>query len=93
MFKKVKIWVKDHNDIIGTVIAASCLCGALIVVRSAIDTLKEECMDEYVPLRLYDKNGAEYRFFKWDTGYNNDPLDMIFYPAEQVEKAVDWDAI
>lgn len=93
MSKKIKKWWDKNKGVVCFIGGSIAWLSAAIFVNEYVKKLQKETQDEFVPIKLFDKDGKVYRFFKWDTGYNNDPIDMIFYPAEQIDKDVDWDSL
>lgn len=86
-------WWEQNKGLIVLVGGAAAYTVLVVMVNKAIKKIELETLDEYEPLRLFDRFGTEYHLFKWDTGCNNDPNDIIYYPAEQVEKDVNWDEL
>ena len=91
--KNLKAWWEQNKGVIVFFGGTAAYVTLIIIANKAIKKIELETLDEYEPLRLFDRFGTEYRLFKWDTGCSNDPNDIIYYPAEQVTKDVNWDEL
>ena len=91
--ESLKTWWEQNKGIIVFFGGTAAYATLIVMANKAIKKIELETLEEYEPLRLFDRFGTEYRLFKWDTGYNNDPNDIIYYPAEQVTKDVNWDEL
>ena len=91
-----RFWDKNKGPIVfiaGTIGGVGAITLAAIGCKKIKDAFPLDYMDEYEPVKLFDKTGKEVRLFKWDSGTVGDPLDMIYYPECQVTKDVDWDKL
>ena len=91
--ESLKAWWNQNKGAIVLVGGAAAYTALIVMANKVIKKIELETLEEYEPLRLFDRFGTEYRLFKWDTGCNNDPNDIIYYPAEQVVKDVNWDEL
>jgi hypothetical protein len=91
---------KDHEGVIwligGTAVGILSLIGA-VKLDKHMREIQEQFIshDNYTPVRLFDKNGKEFRLFQWDSGNCGDPMDAMFFPDIQVgwSKEIDWDKL
>ena len=73
--------------------------GAILLANIACKKISEnyslDYKDEYIPMKLFDKEGKEWHLFKWDSGTKGDPDDMIFFPENEIgfSDEIDWDKL
>lgn len=93
-----RFWEKNKGPIIfvaGTVGGIGAIVLANIGCKKLAENYKLNYKDEYEPIKLFDKNGKEWHLFKWDSGTEGDPDDIIFFPENEIgfSNEIDWDKL
>lgn len=96
--KKVKTFWDDNKDIIIFIGATTAGVAATAIGCNTMKKWGEEwgkhtSKESYIPMRLFDSKGNEHHLFKWDSGWQGDPMDDMYFPSCQIGWAdeVDWD--
>lgn len=97
--KAMKLW-EDNKGTIILILGTTATVTATAISCKAIKKWGEEWnehngRDAYVPHRLFDKNGKEFRLFAWDSGWQGDPDDLMYFPSNEIgwSDEIDWDSL
>ena len=98
--KKVTTFWNDNKGIIILIGGTTAITAAAAISCKAIKEWGEQWnlhngKDAYIPHRLFDKNGKEFRLFAWDSGWQGDPDDLMYFPSNEIgwSDEINWDEL